>query len=74
MSTKWQQFLKDFGRSEGILSLRFFLCVIIIYPCTDGKTAICSGLPVFMSAAKEAYSRLTESERDALRPQASHLP
>ncbi len=26
-STKWQQFLKDFGRSEGIL---FFLCVIII--------------------------------------------
>ncbi len=38
---------------------------------TDGKTAICSGLPAFMSAAKEAYSTLTDSERDALRPNTS---
>ncbi len=38
---------------------------------TDGKTAICSGLPAFMSAAKEAYSTLTDSERDALRPSTS---
>ena len=38
----------------------------IISNITDGKVAMKSGLAVFMQAAKTVYSKLSDSELDAL--------
>ena len=44
------------------------MCMVnkIISTITDGKTAMKAGLAVFMQAAKTVYSKLSDSELDAL--------